>query len=234
MNTKAIRNLRSILSASAVGSLNVTAHAIPTKKTVRRDRVQARDLNVYEYDFRAGEEVGIVVDGDGNTDLDLFVIDACGNVLALDIDITDYCVATLSPRRNGAFYVAVENLGSVDNEFEMTVDRAPSPGGPAHYTLLDAQSDRLPIEHVDRVFPYDMDVYQVTFEAGRAVSVTVDGRGTTDLDLYVVDKAGKMAARDIRESGTCSALFAPEQTGTFFLGVDNLGNDFNQYTLRIS
>jgi hypothetical protein len=65
----------------------------------------------------------VVVDGDGDTDLDVFVYDAVtGELLGLDDDATDYCIVSgYAP--SGRIRVEVHNLGRVYNEYEITVRR---------------------------------------------------------------------------------------------------------------
>ena len=63
----------------------------------------------------------VVVDGDGDTDLDLYVLDAAGRRLATDDDATDYCVGSFYMPRTGYIEIRIRNLGSVYNEYEITV-----------------------------------------------------------------------------------------------------------------
>jgi hypothetical protein len=69
--------------------------------------------------FRANEVARVVVDGDGSSDLDLFVYDEYGNLVASDTDYTDYCVATWVPRWTGRFLVRVVNRGVDANVYEI-------------------------------------------------------------------------------------------------------------------
>jgi hypothetical protein len=64
----------------------------------------------------------VVVDGDDDTDLDLFVYDASGNVLAYDNDATDYCVVRWYQSYRGTVRIVIFNLGSVYNEYELTIE----------------------------------------------------------------------------------------------------------------
>ena len=60
--------------------------------------------------------------GDGDTDLDLFVYDDQGNLVAFDDDLTDACVAFWLPETSGTFEIEIVNLGSVYNEFVMALN----------------------------------------------------------------------------------------------------------------
>jgi len=95
--------------AGAVGgttSVHTTVDAYGT------DRFQA----IY---FEAGEQATVRVVGDGTSDLDLYVYDEHGNLIASDDDATDNCVATFVPRWTGRFYVVVRNRGAVWNEYDL-------------------------------------------------------------------------------------------------------------------
>ena len=52
------------------------------------DRVMAFSTDTFTEVFRAGERARVVVDGDGDTDLDVFVYDENGNLIASDTDMT--------------------------------------------------------------------------------------------------------------------------------------------------
>ncbi len=77
--------------------------------------VEAYDVDNYDIRFRGGEMARIVVSGDGDTDLDVFVYDADENLVASDVDPTDYCVVSWRPRRSATYRVEVHNLGDVYN-----------------------------------------------------------------------------------------------------------------------
>jgi hypothetical protein len=64
----------------------------------------------------------IVVDGDGDTDLDCFVHDLTGRLLGFDDDRTDYCVVTFRRPPSGNVVLEIENLGNVYNEYSVRVE----------------------------------------------------------------------------------------------------------------
>ena len=55
--------------------------------------------------------------GDGDTDLDCFLKDENGNVVANDVDSTDTCLLQMTPKWTGQFHVEVRNNGSVYNSY---------------------------------------------------------------------------------------------------------------------
>ena len=60
-------------------------------------------------------EVG--VSGDGDTDLDLYVYDSNGNLIASDADYTDDCYVCWVPRWTGRYTIKVVNRGPVPNKY---------------------------------------------------------------------------------------------------------------------
>jgi hypothetical protein len=86
---------------------------------VGTDRVPARMSHTYNMRFWAGDYASIAVSGDGDTDLDLFVYDELGNLIASDIDGTDECVVTWMPAWTGNFRVEIHNLGYVSNVYSI-------------------------------------------------------------------------------------------------------------------
>ena len=72
--------------------------------------------------FRGGEVARVAVIGDGTTDLDLYIYDEYGNLVAMDEDNTDHCVATWFPSRTGWFTIKIVNRGSVYNDYAMATN----------------------------------------------------------------------------------------------------------------
>jgi hypothetical protein len=82
-------------------------------------RVEAHSTDVFHIDFVGRELATISVVGDGDTDLDLFVYDENGNLIAFDDDLTDRCYVSFRPRWTGTFRVEVRNLGGVYNRYHL-------------------------------------------------------------------------------------------------------------------
>lgn len=86
-------------------------------------RVQADATDRWEIGrFRAGERAQVIVDGDGDTNLDCYVYDEHQNLIGEDDDATDYCVLSWIPRYTGPFTLSVRNLGRVWNEYVLTTN----------------------------------------------------------------------------------------------------------------
>jgi hypothetical protein len=83
------------------------------------NRVEAFDTDVFLIPFRGCEEGWIRVDGDGDTDLDLFVYDACGRLIGKDDDSLDLCIVRFWVSRTQTLRVEVRNLGGVYNAYTL-------------------------------------------------------------------------------------------------------------------
>ena len=65
----------------------------------------------------ANELAEVLVSGDGDTDLDLYVYDSNGNLIAKDIDYSDDCYVRWIPAWTGRFIIRIVNRGPVYNRF---------------------------------------------------------------------------------------------------------------------
>lgn len=72
--------------------------------------------------FVGDERVLVEVEGDGDTDLDCFIKNRRGEVLASDTDGTDYCVLALTPPETGHYTLEVRNLGTLYNAYVIRVN----------------------------------------------------------------------------------------------------------------
>lgn len=86
------------------------------------DRVEAGKITYYTYHARALKPARVVVIGDGDTDLDVYIFDSDANVIAEDSDELDVCVCEWIPKHSGDYIIAIKNWGNVYNEFTITVE----------------------------------------------------------------------------------------------------------------
>jgi hypothetical protein len=70
----------------------------------------------------AGFNHHIEVRGDGSSDLDAYLYDQNGNLVAFDDDSTDLCLLDITPRWTGTFTLVIRNRGSRANFFIATLD----------------------------------------------------------------------------------------------------------------
>jgi hypothetical protein len=79
-------------------------------------QVPARNSQFFYVKLQAGVKYRISVNGDGDTDLDLFVRNQSGRWLGRDNDSSDDAVVYVVPGDTDIFTMEVKNLGSVYNE----------------------------------------------------------------------------------------------------------------------
>lgn len=71
----------------------------------------------YTASFVANELAEILVSGDGDTDLDLYVYDSNGNLIEKDTDYSDDCYVRWIPAWTGRYTIRIVNRGPVYNRF---------------------------------------------------------------------------------------------------------------------
>lgn len=86
------------------------------------DRVLANATDTWEINFRGGERGSIRVDGDGDTDLDCYVYNSSGTLIAYDNDLTDYCVLNWHQAYAGGIRLEIKNLGGVYNQYILSTN----------------------------------------------------------------------------------------------------------------
>lgn len=86
---------------------------------ISRTKVRARRTDVYRMKFKGRKTAAIVVNGDHDTDLDLFVYDNNGNRVCSDTDSTDTMICRWRPRWTGTYTVKIKNYGKVYNRYTL-------------------------------------------------------------------------------------------------------------------
>ena len=80
-------------------------------------RVYGKMSTDYQVKFWANELAEVIVVGDGDNDLDLYIYDSNGNLIASDSDYTDQCVCRWVPAWTGAFTIRIINRGAIYSDF---------------------------------------------------------------------------------------------------------------------
>ena len=83
------------------------------------DRVEAYSTNTYRVLFDGGDTARVRVNGDNDTDLDLYVYDQFGTLVAFDNDELDLCIVEFRPRSDGRYRIEIHNLGGVYNQYTL-------------------------------------------------------------------------------------------------------------------
>jgi len=120
LRTKSVVAAIVVLSGAILGHAAL-AGAVGGPK-IRDTSVAAYGADSYVMEFRAGEAARVALNGDGDTDLDLYIYDQSGNLVASDTDGSDLCVVEWCPRWTGPFVIRVVNRGSVYNEYRIVTN----------------------------------------------------------------------------------------------------------------
>jgi hypothetical protein len=92
----------------------------PDGQRYKKEVVKPKETDVYTVVFRAGELARVEVQGDGDTDLDLYIHDENNTLITKDDDNTDRCVVTWVPNQKAAFKIRIVNRGSVSNYYTIS------------------------------------------------------------------------------------------------------------------
>ncbi len=121
---KKLMNLSLAVAAVVIAqvALNTRASAEPVGgATCRTTSVSAHTTDEFTARFYGGESAAVTVSGDYDTDLDLYLYDENGNLIAKDDDNTDQCVVRFRPNWTGPFTIRIVNRGSVYNHYTICV-----------------------------------------------------------------------------------------------------------------
>jgi hypothetical protein len=103
--------------------LSQSASASPIGGSIfRRFSISANCYQTFSVNCYGGEVTRVIVRGDQDTDLDLYVYDENGNLIASDTDLSDQCMVAFRPYWTGPFTVKIVNRGSVYNNYRISVD----------------------------------------------------------------------------------------------------------------
>ena len=85
-------------------------------------RVYGKTYTDYTAKFWANELAEVIVVGDGDNDLDLYIYDSNGNLIASDTDYTDQCVCRWVPAWTGTYRICIVNRGAVYSNFAIATN----------------------------------------------------------------------------------------------------------------
>lgn len=114
-----IRHIAAALCLTTVVALNTAEAGRRGGPGLDDTRCEAYSSVTYHVEFYGGELAEVLVIGDGDTDLDLYIYDENGNLVASDLDPSDVCLCQWEPRWTGVFRIEVHNLGSVWNAYSL-------------------------------------------------------------------------------------------------------------------
>ncbi len=84
-------------------------------------RVSAFSSMDFVETLRGNEFTTVTIAGDGDTDLDIYVWDANGNLVARAIGLTDRESVSFVPNFTSTYRIEIRNLGNVWNQFAISI-----------------------------------------------------------------------------------------------------------------
>lgn len=81
--------------------------------------VRGGQTDVINVTLQGGEQALIAISGDGDSDLDLYVLDENGNQVCRSTSTGDDEYCRFTPRWTGKFIVRVKNNGKIDNKYQL-------------------------------------------------------------------------------------------------------------------
>ena len=114
--------LCSLVFAGMVTVLGSVQAGSVSGRSTTFERVEANTTDVYTRYFVGGWQATVSVIGEGDTDLDVYVYDENGNLIAKDDGPTDHCLVRWTPKWTGKFTIRVVNRGRVFNRYRIATN----------------------------------------------------------------------------------------------------------------
>ena len=170
--------------------------------------------------------VRVVMNGDGDTDLDFVITNARGQTVHSDYGLSDRSTAVLN-RTNGRqcedFNLRTTNLGNVWNLLTISLENmAVDNGNPVTSDSYRADANS--------TMTVDMQI------CSARVRLNVEGDGDTDLDFVVRDARGMVVHSDYGLNDRTSAVLSRGMGAgcqDFTMEVSNLGSVYNMFVVQL-
>jgi len=118
MNTRSIFSIAALAIASAAAIVATPANASVEKTSV----ISGYSSEYFYYNAQPGEAFDIIISGDGDSDLDLYVRGPGDNVVCRSIGVTDDEFCHVYSRFGGRYSVQVKNRGDLPNLYSLVRD----------------------------------------------------------------------------------------------------------------
>ena len=79
--------------------------------------------------------------------------------------------------------------------------------------------------------PFTTQTFQIAFRGGEYARVTVEGDGSTDLDLYITDQWGRQVDSDDDDTDYCLTQWYVSYSAVYTVKIVNRGSYFNSYSI---
>ncbi len=116
-----MRKTTKILSSMIVAAVLITSIGTVEASVRGGDRLRGNHYQDNDVTLYAGTTYRIELDGDGSTDLDIFIFDDNGNCVARDVSSSDDAVVFVRPLWDATFKIRVKNLGRRSNLYRIKI-----------------------------------------------------------------------------------------------------------------
>jgi len=115
-------NARMIMAVLTVAGLMSFAAGQVRADAFETDRVNAHDTETWTYEAAESGWVVVSIEGDGDTDLDLYIRQENGRYVARNTNYSDEASVEFYAVAGREYEFEVRNLGDVYNEYEIEID----------------------------------------------------------------------------------------------------------------
>ncbi len=112
--------IAALVSVSVLGISSAVADPVGGAKA-DHTRVEANATDVYKVDCWGDEVTAIRIQGDGDTDLDLYVYDEAGNLISSGTGYSDCEEVQVQPYYRQTMTIKIVNRGNVYNAYSIRV-----------------------------------------------------------------------------------------------------------------
>lgn len=117
-----MKNLFATLILSTLTLFGSVAVADPTGGTFTdRDVLRVGAATRYSFMLNSNEVSAVRVAGEGDGDIDCFLYDDNGNLVASQVDTIDGCYLVVTPRWTGTFRLIAKNNGAESSVYSLRV-----------------------------------------------------------------------------------------------------------------
>jgi hypothetical protein len=165
--------------------------------------------DVRDIELKSGEHVQVILTGLKKGDVDLYVYDPQGTLVAKDVTIGPDGFVVFKTEKSGKYKIEVRNLGTGDNTSTILVDTVPSP----------------PVVWAVEMPAWRRYTRAVSLTKGTKVVVTLTGKNKkSDVDLFVIH-GHTVVAKDDSVGPDGKVEFAVPESGVYQIAIRNVSRE---------
>jgi hypothetical protein len=194
--------------------------------------LKPREERIYQIEFRGGRAAQVSLQGQGTSDVDLFILEGTREI-ARDDRLGDICHCAWLPRFTATFVVKIQNLDFARTN-KVTVAYNGKVIGEPTVKALPGKEDKkttavaLNFNQTVNLLPMRDSSLRINLPAGKEVAITAIGQGTTRVDMIIIGPDGRSIEADNAGADRCQAVFTPSAAGEYSIRLRNYGSLLNQ------